>query len=79
MEKIRILDPESAINISDHISKSLVTITVFGLKLFTFLVAYPDRGLFYTGSWMGKVGFGVEKFGSGSNIPDPQHCLKWEI
>jgi hypothetical protein len=53
----------SGMNISDHFSQSLETI--FGLKLFD---ADPGSGIFLTQDP------GWEKFGSGINIPDPQHC-----
>jgi hypothetical protein len=54
----------SGMNIPDHISDSLETVfrgknTCFG--------AVPDPGCFLPRSR-------VEKFGSGINIPDPQHC-----
>jgi hypothetical protein len=55
-------------NIPDHISKSLETI--FWLKILKFFDADP-------GSEMEKIrirDLGWEKFGSGINIPDPQHC-----
>jgi hypothetical protein len=54
-------------NNPDHISKSLET--TFGLK-------YGDKNSFMR-IWDGKFsdpGFGMEKFGSGINIPDPQLC-----
>jgi hypothetical protein len=49
-------------NISDNISESLDTI--FRVKIFKFLDADPDPGS------------GMEKVGSGINIPDPQHWLQ---
>ncbi len=55
-------------NIPDHIFESLETI--FWVKIFKYLYADPDPGswnLFYPGSGMEK------KFGSGINIPGPQH------
>jgi hypothetical protein len=50
---------ESGVNVPDHISESLET--VFWVKILKFFDADP-------GSRMGK-------FGSGINIPDPQHLL----
>jgi hypothetical protein len=58
---------ESGIRIRDkhRISESLVTI--FWVKIIKFFDAYPDPGIFLT------LDPGWEKFGSGINIPDPQH------
>jgi hypothetical protein len=51
----------------DHISESLETI--IWVKIFKFFDADPDpgSGIFLT------LNPGWEKFGSGINIPDPQH------
>ncbi len=61
-------DPGSRMNIPNHISESLENI--FGFKILTFFDADPDpseiKNLFDPGS-------GMEKFGSGINILDPQH------
>ncbi len=46
-------------NNPDHITESLKTI--FGVKILKFFDA--------------DLGSGMEKFGSGINIPDPQHRL----
>jgi hypothetical protein len=53
-------DPEtvSGMNNPDHISESLEPI--FWVKILDFFDVDP--------------GSGMEKFGSGINIPDPQHC-----
>jgi len=48
----------SGMNNPDHIFESLKTI--FWVKILKFFDAEP--------------GFGMEKFRSGINIPDPQHC-----
>jgi hypothetical protein len=58
-------------NIQDHISESLEII--FGFKVLKFFDVDPDlgteiRNLFDPGS-----GIRDGKFGSGKNIPDPQH------
>jgi hypothetical protein len=53
----------SGMNIPDHFYKSLKT--VIGFKYLKSLMRI--RNLFFPGS-------GMEKFGSGINIPDPQHC-----
>jgi hypothetical protein len=55
--------------ILDHISESIET--VFGLKIHEFFNAVPEQGsgIF----WTLDLGSGMEKFGSGINIPDPQH------
>jgi hypothetical protein len=50
-------------NIPDHISESLETI--FWLKILKFFDADPESF---------ESGFGMEKDGSGINIPNPQHC-----
>jgi hypothetical protein len=54
----------------DHISESVETI-FWGFKKLKFFVADPDleSGIFLTPD----LGYGIEKFGSGINIPDPQH------
>jgi hypothetical protein len=57
----------SGMNNPDHISESLET--MFGLKYFNSFVRIRDPGWKKFGS-----GIRVEKFGSGINIPDPQHC-----
>jgi hypothetical protein len=49
-----------------YISEGLVTI--FGLKILQFLVADPDPGVRCL-----LALFGMEKSGSGINIPDPQN------
>jgi hypothetical protein len=61
-------DPESGMNIPDHISESLETI--FWFKVLQFFDADPDlgSGIFLT------LDTRWEKFGSGINISDPQHC-----
>jgi hypothetical protein len=63
-------------NNPNHISESLETI--FWVKILALFDADP-------GSWMEnnriwdpgwkKFGSGMENFGYGINIPDPQHCL----
>jgi hypothetical protein len=61
-------DPGSDINIPDNFSESYPFRANNTLKFFD---ADPGAGIFLTldpGSWM-------EKFGSGINIPDPQHCV----
>ncbi len=50
----------SGMNNPDHISKSLKNI-FFLVKILKFFDVHP--------------GSGMEKFGSGINIPDPQHCV----
>jgi hypothetical protein len=62
MEKFQIWDPGSGINIQNHISENLLS--VFGLKINTFVVADPDPG---SGSFLARNPV------SGINIPDPQH------
>ena len=59
----------SGVIIPDRISESLETI--FGLKILKFFYVDPDpgSGIFLTLD----PGSGIEKFGSGINIPDPQH------
>jgi hypothetical protein len=54
----------SGMNNSDHISES--SETVFWVKILKFFDADPGYK---------KFGSGMEKFGSGINIPVPQHCL----
>jgi hypothetical protein len=64
------LDPGSGINIPDYISSSLETI--FGVKILEFFDADldPESGIFLTLD----PGPGIKKnFGSGINVPDPQH------
>jgi hypothetical protein len=65
----KISDQGSGMNILDHISESLETI--FWVKILKFLKAYPDTGsaIFLTLD----LRSGMEKFGSGIKIPDPQH------
>jgi hypothetical protein len=65
-------DPGSVMNIPDHISESLKTI-FGGLKILKSVCADPDpgSGIFLTLNLVSRM----EKFGSGINIPDPQHCL----
>jgi hypothetical protein len=61
---------ESGMNIPYHISKSIETI--FWLKkILKFFDADLGSEIFLTLD----PGFGVEKFGSGINIPDPHHWL----
>jgi hypothetical protein len=57
-------------NNPDHISESLKTI--FWVKILKFFDADPDpgSGIFLT------LDPGWKKFGSGINIPDPQHCFR---
>jgi hypothetical protein len=58
----------SGMNKPDHISESLDTI--FWVKILKFFDADP-------GSGMEKICIrdpGWKKFGSGINIPEPQHC-----
>jgi hypothetical protein len=58
-------------NIPDHIFESLKQF--FGLKILKFFDADPDPG---SGIFLIlDPGPGMEKFGSGINIPDPQHWL----
>ncbi len=63
-------DPGSAVNIADHITKSLVIGIAFGLKCLTSLSGSGSgiRCLFDPGS-------GIEILGSRINITDSQHCL----
>jgi hypothetical protein len=56
----------SGMNIPDHNSESLETI--FWDKILKFFDADPGISLTPDPGW--------KKFGSGINIPDPQHCLK---
>jgi hypothetical protein len=56
-------------NIPDHISESLGKIFVVRILKSWFGSESGIRNLFDPGS-------GMEKFGSGINIPDPQHCIK---
>ncbi len=60
----------SGMNIPDHSSESLETI--YGIKIIEFLDADPDPGNLFDLD----PGSGMKKFGSGINIPDPQHCSK---
>jgi hypothetical protein len=62
----------SGINISDHISQSLETIFLIKILKFFYAAADPDPKIVLP---LGP-GSGMEKFGSGINIPDPQHCLR---
>ncbi len=57
---------ESGMNNPDHISESLETI--FWVKYLNFLMRIQDPEWKKFGSYPGW-----EKFGSGINIPDPQH------
>ncbi len=68
---VKIQDRGSGLNNPDHISKSLGTI--FSLKYLDSFMADPDpgSGVFLTLD----PGSGMAKFGSGINIPDPQHCF----
>jgi hypothetical protein len=56
----------SGINILNHISESLET--NFWVKIIKFFDANADPDIFLT------LDPGWEKYGSGINIPDPQHC-----
>jgi len=56
----------SGMNILDHISEGLEKF--FWVKILKILVVDPDPGIVLT------PGSGMEKFGSGINIPDSQHC-----
>jgi hypothetical protein len=58
-------------NISNYISESLETIRWVNIPKFFY--ADPDLGskIFLTLN----PRFGMEKFGCGKNIPDPQHCI----
>jgi hypothetical protein len=67
MEKIP--DPESGMNIPDHFSGSFETVLM--LKMLKFFDVDPDPG--YGVFLTLDPGFGLEKFRSGINIPDPQH------
>jgi hypothetical protein len=60
----------SRMNNPNHIFYSLETIflVVLGLKYLSFLMRIQDPG------WR-QIGSGMEKVGSGINIPDPQHCF----
>ncbi len=61
------LDPGSGMNILYQFSESLET--VFWVKNYlNSLIRIRIWNLFDPGS-------GMEKFGSGTNIPDPQHCI----
>jgi hypothetical protein len=67
-QKIRIRDEQP-----DHISDSLE-----GLKYFNSLLQIWDEKNSNPGSGMEKIRIrdpGWKKFGSGINIPDPQHCI----
>jgi hypothetical protein len=66
-------DLRSGINISDHISKSLVTI--FGLKNTLVLFCGSGSGIQY----LFDPGFGTEKFGSETNIPYPATVISFSI
>jgi hypothetical protein len=57
---------ESGVIIPDHISESFETI--FWVKILKFFDADPGSGIFLA------LDPGWEKYGSGINIPDPQHC-----
>jgi hypothetical protein len=56
-------------NAPDHIFESLETI--FWVKILKFFDADPDPG----SENLIDPGSGMKKFGSGINIPDPQHCI----
>jgi hypothetical protein len=55
-------------NKPDHISESLQTI--FWVKILKFFDADPGSGM--EKIWIRDPGW--KKFGSGINIPEPQHC-----
>jgi hypothetical protein len=52
-------------NVPNYFSESVET--VFKVKILIVFDRIRDPGFFYPGPEM-------EKFGSGINIPDPQHC-----
>jgi hypothetical protein len=58
-------------NIPDHTVLPRTEQQFFGLKILKFLEADPDPGseIFL------NLDPGLKKFGSGINIPDPQHCF----
>jgi hypothetical protein len=59
----------SRMNNPNHIFYSLETFfCCFGVKILKFLMRIWDSG------WR-EIGSGMEKVGSGINIPDPQHCF----
>jgi hypothetical protein len=60
----------SGMNNQDHISWSLENI--FWVKIFKFFDVDPGSGIQDE-----NFGFGMEKVGSGINIPDPQHCVQF--
>jgi hypothetical protein len=66
-KKIRILDPVSAINIPDQISKRFITI--IGLKMLKFFVANPDPVPLL------KPGSGMKNLGSGD--PHDSMLKRW--
>ncbi len=57
----------SGMNIPDHFSESLDT--VFWVKIILILWCWSGSGI----RNLSDSGSGMEKFGSGINIPDPQH------
>jgi hypothetical protein len=63
----------SGMNSPDHISESLKTI--FWVKIFKFFDA--DQGSGMEKIWIRDPEW--EKIGSGTNIPDPQHCPHYGI
>jgi hypothetical protein len=70
---LKIQDPasRSGMNILDHISESWETIFwVIIPKFFLKRMRIREPGIFLT------LDPGWKKFGSGKNIPDPQHCPK---
>ena len=67
------LESGSGMNILDYISESLETF--FWVKIIKFFDAHPDPEIFLTMD----MGSGMEKFGSGINIPDPQHWFQWYL
>jgi hypothetical protein len=72
---IRIRVPRSGINIPDHISKSLVTVFILGLKILKFFVADPGSGAFLTlepESVMEKSGSGILL----TDIPNGDHGIE---
>jgi hypothetical protein len=68
------MDKKIIIRIRNCISESLETI--FGLKYLNSFMRIRDPGWEKFGSVIREknLGSGMKNFGSGINIPDPQHC-----
>jgi hypothetical protein len=66
-------NPDPGCGIPDHFSESL-EIIVIKAKILKLLYAYPGSGIFLNMD----PRFVMEKFGSGTNIPDP-HNLNFKL